>query len=493
MAKADKLYRECLFSNPNVTEVTARMVSRYVESPFGLYCDLFASPEEQDPIDPYNQLLMERGSEHEEHTIGTDYPEAAEESYETPEDGFMITLEFMARGEHFIHDMPCIYLPAGMRGNPDVLLKTEGSKSTFGQFHYKVVEIKLAKNIKKHHVVQAAYYNRLIGKIQGFEPELFSVQNGQGDTFDYPMAEWEANLDNAIAGVLAIMAGQEVEPCYGSCPSPWETYGNDLAIAKRDISLIAGVGPSIRARMKDAGFVTIDDIQRAVQPSLQKVHGVGPKKANDFKTKAEALVQGVPVKRESSVFAFPTVKTEVFLDLEGTDPRLQEEGLAVCNYLIGVVRREGSRFAYQPFIAHSPDKEREMLMEFCSFIDKLKGDCIIYHWHSYEKTNIRKMLEHYEVDPATCDKVQRKMVDLSPIAVKSYAFPTYGDGLKEIAKHIGYKWRQDDVDALTSIVLYQRYVETRGTDKDSLNMIMKYNEDDCLATMHIKDWLVKNP
>jgi len=493
VAESDKLYKECLAPDPDVTEVTARMVSRYVESPFGLYCDLFVPTKEQDPVDPYNELLMERGSKHEETTISADYPEAVEESYDTPEDGFRLTLEFMSRGEEFIHTMPCIHLSVGMKGNPDILVKTKGVKSTFGQFYYKVVEIKLAKNIKKYHIIQGAFYNRLVGRIQGYEPESFSIINGQGEAFDYSMAQYEAELVTAISSVRAIMAGQEVGPCYGSCPSPWETYGNDLAIAKRDISLIAGIGPSIQSKLKDAGFATIDDIDRVTQPNLQTVHGVGPKKSSDFKTKARALVSGIPVKRDPRVFAFPKVKTEVFLDLEGTDPRLQEEGLTVCNYLIGTVWREGESFTYQPFIAHSPDKEQDMLIEFCSFIDKLKDNCIIYHWHSYEKTNIRKMLEHYDFDSATSEKVQGKMVDLSPIAVKSYAFPTYGDGLKEIAKYIGYKWRQDDVNALTSIVLYQKYVESKGTDKDSLGMILKYNEDDCLATMQVRDWLEKNP
>ena len=38
--------------------------------------------------------------------------------------------------------------------------------------------------------------------------------------------------------------------------------------------------------------------------------------------------------------------------------------------------------------------------------------------------------------------------------------------------------------------LYMKYVESGGTDHNSKNKIIVYNEDDCFATMHIYDWVM---
>ena len=72
----------------------------------------------------------------------------------------------------------------------------------------------------------------------------------------------------------------------------------------------------------------------------------------------------------------------------------------------------------------------------------------------------------------------------------SFAFPCYRRGLKDIAKVLGFNWSQDDVDAAGSVVLFRRFVESGGTDVESKEKILVYNEDDCRATMHIFDWLL---
>jgi predicted RecB family nuclease len=63
------------------------------------------------------------------------------------------------------------------------------------------------------------------------------------------------------------------------------------------------------------------------------------------------------------------------------------------------------------------------------------------------------------------------MRDLYKDAVSSFAFPTYGNGLKEIAAYMGHKWRHPDVDALESIAFYFLYVarpqEAQGQDSES--------------------------
>jgi len=85
--------------------------------------------------------------------------------------------------------------------------------------------------------------------------------------------------------------------------------------------------------------------------------------------------------------------------------------------------------------------------------------------------------------------VMDRMVDLSPLTTNAFAFPTHGEGLKDIARFLGFNWRQGDVDALASVALYSQWIDSDGTDAAAKQSILDYNEDDCRATMVVYDWL----
>ncbi len=99
------------------------------------------------------------------------------------------------------------------------------------------------------------------------------------------------------------------------------------------------------------------------------------------------------------------------------------------------------------------------------------------------------MASSHGLEPTLVSQVLDRLVDLSPITTGAFAFPTYGESLKDIAKCLGFSWRQDDVSGQSSMALYQDYVESGGTDEKTRQKLLDYNEDDCRATMHVFDWL----
>ena len=74
------------------------------------------------------------------------------------------------------------------------------------------------------------------------------------------------------------------------------------------------------------------------------------------------------------------------------------------------------------------------------------------------------MASRHGLEPDLVSQVLDRLVDLSPITTKAFAFPTYSEGLKDIAKCLGFSWRQEDVSGQSSMALYQDYVESGGTD-----------------------------
>jgi len=115
---------------------------------------------------------------------------------------------------------------------------------------------------------------------------------------------------------------------------------------------------------------------------------------------------------------------------------------------------------------------------------------VIYHYHHYEKTHLTKMMEKYEIDRETQNLVLDYLIDIHKVATNSVVFPTYGNGLKQIAPYLGFKWRHKDVSATESISIYLDFIDNPKENKDRFQKVIDYNEDDCVATRVIKDWLV---
>lgn len=480
---------DALTKDAGVPLIVATDVERFVLSPITFWCEMHAPPEQQDPLPLYLQHLFTVGQDHQTDVIDESYPGAVQKIFYEEEEGLRLTLELMSRGEHFIKNMPLMCLPMGLEGRPDVLVRVDEVASELGPFSYCVVEIKTRRNIQKAHILQGAVYNRLLGAVQGYEPPQFYVINRDGDMQTIRMAEVDDELDRVLSEMREVINGKVIEACHGAGRWPWESYVDSLAIVAKDVSLIPGVGPAIREALISEGFKTVDAVANAQVQSLTNVHRVGATTARKFISSARAIHDGHPVRRDTNLEVL-RAKTEVFLDFEGTDPRIGVEGLEVVNYLIGALIRHPSQPAvFVPFFAESFEDEERVLREFLEWGASL-DEALFYHWHHYERTHLKKMTDHFGVTTTQASPVTDRLVDLYPITTKSFAFPAYGEGLKEIAKCLGFSWRQGDVDALTSVALYFKYLDSNGTDKEAKQKILDYNKDDCLATVHVFDWLL---
>lgn len=484
MIDINGLRESCLRRRSEFT-ITARMVYDFVKSPFKIWCDFNAPQNAKDPLTEYDRLLLEQGQQHEERTVAAAYPEAEKITYTTPEEGFGLVLESMRDGVAAMHNAPLFYLPEGLIGRADILERNDEHPSDFGNYHYIVKEIKLAKNIRDYHRIQTAYYNYILGKIQGYTPADYILINRDRDALPFHYNETEV-LD-VLNSIREIYNGKEVSPTFGSCDWPWETYCNQEAINRQDISLVGQVGPSFKAKLVATGFTKVSDLATAKISDLTSIKGIGKKRALSFQTNATAIVRGTHIKLAD--VTFPTVSTEIFLDLEGTGEQVSEEELIAIDYLIGVLVRKCGEEKYIPFLADNFEAEDQMFHEFLDWLAR-QEDYMIYHWHHYEKTHLKRLAERYGIAEEMNDRLFGRLRDLYKDAMSCFAFPTYGYGLKQVASYMGFSWRDEEIDAMDSTALYFQYVQNPNNNLDKLKKILTYNEDDCIATKTVKDWMI---
>jgi len=224
------------------------------------------------------------------------------------------------------------------------------------------------------------------------------------------------------------------------------TYTNHMALRLRDVSLVPLVGPRMKEKLAARGIRRIWDLAAASSDCLREIPGVGRSTAERLIVNARAIREGICILLDPSALHFPCGAPSLFLDLEGTDPAGEQEGLEQVDYLIGLLIEDTDGVRYRPFMAWRIDEEARMFREFVDFVTML-DDAVIYHWHNYERWHLKKLADRHGFAEFVEKRIFPRMVDLHRVATRAFAFPTPTNGLKDIAGHLGFRWRHDDVNA----------------------------------------------
>ena len=270
-------------------KLTARTVVQYIASPFAIHCDKFAPEAERDEKSAFDELLFQRGKDFEVQYVRDKFPNSVTIPYTTPEDGFKLIIDSKVSGTDVLHGAPIYYLPEGVYGIADILEKSNTESSIFGNYHYTIKEVKLAKNIQESHILQGAFYNYLLGKVQGITPKTFAMINGDGEESLHEYSDYDSLLFDSIDGARKILQGDSISPTYGSCDYPWASYCDKKAVETNDVSLVAGVKGKMKNKLIDNKFNTMKKIASAKIEDLTEIKGIGNNKAEKFITTAKAI------------------------------------------------------------------------------------------------------------------------------------------------------------------------------------------------------------
>jgi len=120
------------------------------------------------------------------------------------------------------------------------------------------------------------------------------------------------------------------------------------------------------------------------------------------------------------------------------------------------------------------------------------GRVVVFHYSGYEVAKIRSLADR-AADPLldwAAGYAEEQFVDLLEI-VKNHYFGVAGLGLKLMARHAGFSWRDEEPGGLNSQVWFAEAVHAEGQPNRAAarQRVLDYNEDDVLATAHLRTWL----
>jgi len=461
------------------------MTYQILHDPFWVWCEYHAPRSEAvDETTRYQRMLMQQGIEFERAWTREHYPDAV-----TIEPAFGIealknTLEAMLAGTRAIAQPQLWDLGDESYGKADLLVRDESRGSDLGPFHYRLVEIKRSKSLRDYHVMQAALYNKMVGRIQGETPGDLTVALKTG-LERVAFTEVEKQLNETLERWKTLRGdprAPEPKRPPGVTSSPWRVYGNKWVESRKDLVLLAGVGTRERVLLRQAGIQRVDDLwnlsREAVVEILGEAHG------SDAYHVAQAYKTGSPIAKPGTNLAIPRAKRSLYFDFETSDDVHPTEPPHV--YLIGCWDCASDQ--YVKFLARGAEDEARIFTEFFDYVGDM-ADSRLYHWSDFEVRQMERAILRWPRLESLVGPLISRCVDLKNAVQEAVYLPVPSFSIKCVAPALGFHWRQKNFGAFESMVAYWDFLAGRG--ESGVNKAILYNEDDCIAMWHVDREITK--
>jgi predicted RecB family nuclease len=213
------------------------------------------------------------------------------------------------------------------------------------------------------------------------------------------------------------------------------------AIEKDDLSLLSGMSFKERRTLHGKGVFTINQLSYTFRPRRR------PKQLRDKREKYHHSLKALAL-REKRIFVvgnseFKIEGTPVYLDVEGVPDR-------DFYYLIGL-RIGCSQFPrIHNLWADTVDDERRIWQAFLDILETVDRPVIV-HYGSYESNFFERMKARYGLpkDGSISDCALKGAINLITVMFAKAYFPTFSNGLKDIAGWLGHVWKGEGFLACT--------------------------------------------
>ncbi|NJM69704.1 MAG: TM0106 family RecB-like putative nuclease [Scytonema sp. RU_4_4] len=438
--------------------------------------------------------------------------------------GVRATLELMQQGAECIYQGVLVSYSQRhiLLSRPDLLVKHRG-ESCFGDWQYFPVSIELGKRPKQEYQVVAAFHAYVLAMVQQSEWEIaWLMLRGKEAGYCVDLLKWMPQMHCILEEYIQTLETDEAPEVFISRQRcnlcPWHNYCYTVAQSQKHLSLLPGVTPVRYTQLQALEITTVESLAKTHPTQLENLPGfdriVAPKLILQAKSvlenrpfiipylslKQEYIVNScavdtsvcldtsIEIDTEAIQLLFPkddilfTAPVEIFFDIEA-QPDLN------LNYLLGVlvVDKQAKTEQFYSFLAENPEEEKLIWQQFLDLVWQYP-DAPIYHFCVYEFDTVKRLAKLYQTPHTSVSAVLSRFLDVYEILTQNVALPIESYALKAIARWLGFEWRNPQASGAKCIYWYDEWLKTG--DRSLLEIIQRYNEDDCYATRSVKDWLM---
>ncbi|PAX57165.1 TM0106 family RecB-like putative nuclease [Brunnivagina elsteri] len=403
--------------------------------------------------------------------------------------------------------------------SPDLLIKQPG-KSQFGDWMYIPASIELGKRPKQDYQVVVAYHAQVLGIVQDLEPQAaWLMLRGKDAGYPVDLRRWMFQMQRILLEFLQNLADETAPEVFISRQKcnlcHWYSTCYEVAKKQQHLSLLPGVTPVRYNQLQTLDITSPESLAKMNPIDLENLPGFDSRIAVKIVIQAKSIVENRPfilpipelvqekeIEKDEAVIereyiSLSTLRPnqiairnvhvpcqiELYFDIEA-QPDLN------LNYLLGVlvVDKQAKTEEFYSFLAENVEEEESIWQQFLNLVNRYP-DAPIYHFCVYEFDTVKRLAKLYHTPYDSVLPVLSRFVDVYEELIKSVTLPIESYALKAIAKWLGFEWRDNEASGAKCIYWYDQWLQTG--DRTLLEVIQRYNEDDCRATRSVKNWLVE--
>jgi predicted RecB family nuclease len=391
--------------------------------------------------------------------------------------GTLLTTAVLRKGPIFV-------LEARVEDGPFCLaldgIKKVPGESTLGVFHYIPMLCYEGRQIRREQRFMLALYGIFLSRLQGRMPNGGIIWHGQACQAtqvrlppDLRKAEQYLRDVQGMAKAVApppLILNEHCQVC------EFRQRCHDQAVREDNLSLLRGMSEKEIKHHSRKGIFTVTQLAHTFRPRRKGKRATPTTHRHDHALQALAIrdrriyVLGTP--------QLPTCPVQVYLDIESNP----EAGFV---YLIGMITVANGTETRSSFWADHKDQEVDIFEQFVSEVTR-HSDFVVFCYGGYERafiTRMRKVAKRKK----RVDKILKALVNVLALIYAHVYFPTYSNGLKDIARYVGCAWTDPEASGLQSIAWRIQWEVTQR--EEWKQKLTTYNLEDCRGLQRVTEVL----
>ena len=394
-----------------------------------------------------------------------------------------------------------------LEAHPALLQRISG-KSCWGDFLYRPVIARQGRKLTKDHKLTLSLLGLLLEQLQKapvpFGLVISKINTGlESQAIALHKSNLKKQLKDSLLKLNADLNRSDPPPLTSDrrkCSvCSWRNICNSEARSTGNLSEVSGIGSTRKQILQEVGISKVNELATADPIALRKrleyfgeQHG---RIAQQLIAQAKVQDNGVQerINLNHPIPELKQVRGVLLYDIE-SDPDIHDD------FLHGFVRLNRTangdwdlkRAKYQPILAlHEHGKA------LCW--ERLKRKLTIYkdwpvlHYGETEEINLIRLAKKQGANEKELQELKHRLIDIHARLRLHWRLPLNNYGLKAVANWIGFNWTNKGVDGARALLWWRQWrnVENKKSRRaNRLKWLLQYNQDDCLATWAVAQWLL---
>tara|TARA_Y100000589_G_scaffold240106_1_gene227634 strand:- start:1478 stop:2902 length:1425 start_codon:yes stop_codon:yes gene_type:complete len=383
---------------------------------------------------------------------------------------------------------------------PSILIRKSGI-SIWGKYKYIPAVSKLGKKTTKTHIYDLALCAILLESFQDSRVDYGLVISNHKNLLKTEKIHLNKKLKDKAVHICSQLSESlergipDITDDRKKCSiCSWQKFCDYEAKANGNITDIDGIGAKTAKSLSLAGINNVQQLAKYNKNHLNKnlsfFQSTNIELVTKYIDQARSYISGKPIRINKNENIFKLYEPEnsgVFIfDIESNPDEKHD-------FLYGFISIKDINKTvldnlYKPILNLKNGLNLDYIKEIFLTIDT-HDEWPILHYGETEKITIVKLAKRISLEDYKIKKLERRFIDLHLILRKNWILPLKNYSLKTVASWIGFHWKQQNASGSRALFWWLQYKETHNNY--FLEKIIKYNRDDCLATLEIARWLLE--